>query len=247
MKYQSYKFLRQILLTFSLIPITTAALCQFEGKIQGKLDMINIESNFTEAANLSFNVKFLSTQKDSTGNYATDSIAGTYKISGNNLWCIVDSVEQVQNALYKVIIYNNDSALFITQAENITKAIFPNNFSDSNFFQYEVNEMSFTNLAGNAKMLSIVFKPESEYISYDLIYDKTTFLISRLEFKVKQLGEDYLKIALVFSDYQTTPIDNAIFSTTKYFTEVDNKYVIKPAYNLYEIINPSKEIRYEEN
>ncbi len=245
MKYQANKLFKKISLIFAFFFVTTAAWCQFTGSSQGVLELINMEANFTEAANLSFNVKFFSTQKDSTGIYVTDSIAGIYKISGNNLWSLVDSVEQVQNAAYKVIVYNNDSALFITQADLISKTIFPNNFLDSAFLQYDVNQMSFTNLEGNSKELSITFKPESPYLSYDIYYDKITYRITKLEFKVKQNGPDYLKISLVFSNYVTTLIDNTIFSTTKYFTEVNNKYIIRPAYENYEIINPAKEIQYE--
>ncbi len=173
--------------------------------------MINVQANFTEATNLSFNLKFFSTQKDSTGTYATDSTSGTYKISGNNIWSLVDSVEMVQNAAYKVIVYDNDSSLFITHPDIISKAIFPNNFLDSTFLQYEVNEMSFTNEGANSTKLSIAFKPQSQYLSYDLYYDKTTFLVSKLEFKVAENENDYVKISLVFSNYVTTPIDNEIF------------------------------------
>lgn len=234
-----------LIFLFSLIRNT--AWCQFEGKSQGTLDLINVQANFKEATNLSFDVKFFSTQKDSNSNYVTDSIVGTYKINGNNLWSLVDSVETVQNAAYKVIAYDNDSSLFITQPDVISKAIFPNNFLDSTFLQYEVDQMTLTDTAVNSKKLSIAFRAASPYLSYDIFYDKTTFLVSKLEFKVRENESDYIKISLVFSNYTTTPIDNTIFTTTKYFTEVDNKYLIKTAYTNYEIINPSKEIIYEAN
>lgn len=246
MKYQTNRIVKKVVIIIVFTFLTISAWCQqFAGTAGGTLDLINMEANFTEAENLSFNVKFFSTQKDSTGNYVTDSIAGTYKISGNNLWSMVDSVELVQNAGYKVIVYDSDSSLFITQPDVISKAIFPNNFLDSAFLQHEVDQMSFDSLAGNTMKLSISFKAESQYLSYDIYYDKTNFLISKMEFKVKENGDDYLMISLLFSNYQTTPIDSSIFSTTKYFTEVGNKYILRPAYEDYEIINPSKEIGYE--
>ncbi len=237
--------LKTLMAVCAVCLFANTALCQFEGTVQGKLEMININSNFTTAPNLSFDVKFFSKQKDSIGAYVTDSISGSYKISNNNLWSMIDSVKSVQNAQYRVTVYEQDSSIYIGQPDDIAKSIFPNNFLDSNFLHNEVSNIVFTNYEDNTKKMTISFKSESPYLSYNLYYNDSTFLLNKMEFDVRETETDNLTITLVFSNYSTSAIDPTIFSTTPFFTEKNNKYVIAAAYTGYEIINPAKEIEYE--
>lgn len=239
-----YKLLTKLFLAAIILCTTNTALGQMDSASNAVMELLKMQSRYLDAVNLSFDVKFLSTQKDSTGLYVTDSIFGVYKVSGPNLWAIVDSVEQIQNEQYTVTNYLADSTLFISKPDVNPKTVFPHNFLDSTFLQYEVSRMAISNNGGVQKRLTMFFNTESPYLSYDLYYDSTTYLINKLEYKLKD-NSDYIKITLVFGNYQTTVIDQTVFSTSKYFTERDRKYIITQAYRNYQLINPSNEIGYE--
>lgn len=232
----SFKILKTLAILITLF-FSEKSFSQVDSASLCLLDMIRLKSNYTEGTDLSFNVTFFYTEKDSTGLYVTDSLNGSYKIKGNNFLSNVDSVVQVQNEQYALTIYSDEKILLIQKPDFALKTIFSKDLLDTAFLQLDVSGMTMSNYGANQKKLCVSFKTESPYQSYDMYYDTTTYLVNKIEYKLKQ-DTDYIKIAMAFSNYSDTPLDNSIFATTSYFTKNGNEYIPTEEYSEYELIDP---------
>lgn len=224
-----------IILLIQLGFITTYAQ-QLDSSSLCMLEMIKIKTLAADADNLSFDLKILSKQKDSTGQYVTDTIKGFYKINKNNYWGMLDSVELVQNSEYSVAIYGDDKLIFVQKPKAAYNNIVTNDFLNSSLMRNEADKLSLSNDSGNVRKLSIVFKPASQYLNFDVYYDNTTYKISKVIYKIKD-GIDYIQVTYLFSNYQVNTIDPLLFDSRKYFTANGSQLVVTSTYSNYELVN----------
>lgn len=240
-----------------LIALCTVGLLM-AGKSSAQIDssgigeFIKVQSSYMYANHLAFSVSYYSATADSSG-IVRDTVRGDYKINGDNYSINMDSVEQVQNNTYHVTASIRDSFVLVQQASSLYASLFRIDMFDSLFQHMNVSAVSFSD-SSTVRHMSISFAGDSPYLSYDLYYDKNTYLISKLVFVIKNtffitpppgsglsLPQNYVSITAVFSGYSTGGFTDSVFSTDRFFVFVNGAMQLVAPYNNLDFSNQTQQ------
>ncbi|WP_146151302.1 hypothetical protein [Chitinophaga niastensis] len=106
---------------------------------------------------------------------------GMFKIHNNLLWNMRDSVESLQGEQYMLVVDHHDSAIYIYPRQPYQKFI-DAPLLDSSFNQAFLKDLKLTTAANGNKTLSIYFNPGMQYSQMDLVYNPTTYLLSKISY-----------------------------------------------------------------
>ena len=209
------------------------------------MEIVKIGEAYRTASDLSFDMNI--TYADSaTPTSITEQIAGSYKIHAGKYRGMIDSVEFLQGSEFNMAVYHSDSVIVITDRQEYTSVLqLP--LMDSLFREANVADMSVKDVDDSTRLLSILFKSQSPYHSYELKYDIATNHIKQVKYYLAEMASDtqgasgVVCIAMNFSNYSENVIDDDEFKESKYVFHFGDEIKLQPPYEGFRLmINTEK-------
>lgn len=196
--------------------------------------------------NLSFDVAWYYADEQKPSVYL-DSLRGQFKLSGNNYWYSLANTEIVSDGRFAVVLYKEDSLMYLTRSSAATQMVNPVTQIDS-FLQHHENLVFHSSNTGSIQRVAIDFPANGPYksISYDIDV-KTGYMLRMrsvvqsdllLDPSVRQAAGNMSGYAIVevwFTRYSTNSFSNAVFDMNHYFRKEGQEYVTVAPYNTYKI------------
>lgn len=202
-------------------------------------EFMKLEAVFRDTTHLGFNATIYFTDVDTVT--TADTMQMTYKLSNQKYNIEMDSTVIVQNDFYNLAIYNEQGMAVLTRPVTFGVNLFHVKLADPAFSQLHIERLHATDSAGYRK-LSFEFKTQSPYTQYDILYDTSTYQISRIDYELKKDpfapgSTTHYHIQVVCSGYQTGLFNDSVFSTSSYFIRKEGIYSLQAPYTGYELIN----------
>jgi hypothetical protein len=170
-----------------------------------------------------------------------DTIQMNYKLSAQQYRIEMDSTVIVQNNFYNLAVYDEQDMAVLTRPVEFGVNLFHVKLADPEFDDLHVERLHATDSAGYRK-LSFIFKTQSPYTQYEILYDTSNYHISQIDYELKKDpftpgSTDHYHIQVVCSGYQTGLFNDDMFSTNSYFIRKQGVFSLQPPYDSYELIN----------
>lgn len=163
-----------------------------------------------------------------------DAKIASLRISGEKYRFSIDSIVCIQDLLYNVTVYNEDSSLYIQPPQDLYEALLQIDLLDTLFHLRQFHDISITN-SSNLRTITIEFENESPFIKYAVTYDTATYLLEEIEYFMKksviQPGQAYIP-AEDYEDYtrlvismlgQTIEFQDENYFATQQYIKRQNK------------------------
>jgi len=203
-------------------------------------EIIKIEAVFHDTTHLSFNATFYLKDVDTVT--VLDTLAGTYKTSGDKYYFSLDSTVIIQNDFYHLTLYTDQKLAILTRPNTFGLNLFQVNLNDPAFTQMHVNYLHSTD-SGAYRKISFYFKTGSPYRQLDVVYDTASHHISSVEYDIKKNQYDgttpdhYYHVKAVCTSYTTGAFNDTAFSMAPYFIRKNGIYSLVSPYGSYQLIN----------
>jgi len=204
-------------------------------------ELSQIKRMFSDTNHVSFQTRYVSTYNDAT----SDTIQYQYKVNGDRLLLeSSDSANIIQNEQYNLSVNHAYHRAIVSRPGDIFKYVAQVRITDPSFKRSFVTGMVVTD-TGSYRKLSYTFKPASPYRSYDIIYDRVTYRIQAIQYRVNMGGEGSTAssskmpyyVTILFSNYQTGLFTDSAFSTDGYFIRKQGICNMVAPYTSYQIKN----------
>jgi len=212
-------------------------------------ELNKIEGSYWTSGKLDIKISYYYKEVDSTGSI-TDTMIISCQAQRDSFYMVADSIEQMQNESYRVVVYNQDS---IMQISNPTPFYY--NLVNQNLLSSEFRDLYILGYAktdsGNCRKLSVQFKNTSPYIRYDITYDTATNFIKSIDCIVKKgdyltppsesmlmsQPEGFISIKQVFVTGVISSFDAPFFDSSRFFTIQNGVYKPVAPYVNFELFN----------
>lgn len=201
-----------------------------------------------DTGKLSFDVNYTMEQSDSSG-ITRDTLTGNYKLWGQKYYAMLDSNEYIQDGNYNVAVDHDGKVMILSGPKEVFPTILQMNIMEPQFLENYVDKITVAD-TNRFRKICIEFKDNAPYKTYLLYYDTATYFVSCVKLKIRgqirtvdQFGSYapepnyYTLIKVDFTNYQENAFSGSVFDTSKFFTQVNGVYTVKPAYADYEIFD----------
>ena len=204
-------------------------------------ELMNIKRTLQDTIHKSFEATYVNAYNDGTSN----TIHYQYRVCGNRMHVVSDdSSEFIQSGLYNLRLRHNRQQAILSPPVDIFKYILQVDVMGASFNSSFVSGMAVAD-TGGYKKLSYLFKPASPYRQYDIIYDKTSYLIQAIQYSFNTTGavaapagsKMPFTVTISFGNYQAAGFTDSAFSTDSYFTWSKGKAGMVAPYTSYQLIN----------
>jgi hypothetical protein len=165
------------------------------------------------------------------------------KISYGKSFLYNDDIELLQGREYSVYVDKLDSFIVATPVRE-QKSIFQAPLLDSTFRAAHVLGMSVSIVTSTTWRFKVTFKPESYYLTYDMLYDPKTGLVESVNFHVRNEGgtygipTDHIVCATVtMGDFSYEVLDAALFNENRYFYKLNGSLNLQQAWQQFHLQN----------
>jgi hypothetical protein len=233
-----------LLLLFAAVMQTKAqAKTMDSATVAAAVQMINIALATDAYNNQQFDMVVISTNGTDA-----DTTAGNCTIQGDNYKCVFDSVEQIQNSFMNLEIHSDGKIFVVSRPEAFTKQFFKSNVDEAFFQQMNINTVS-VSMVGTSKKLTFNFLPESEYNTYTITYNPTSYRVSNIFIQEKvadAIGNysptNFITTNITLQNFITVAAGSVSFDTNPYvFIGAGNLIQKQAAYPDYQVIDLLKE------
>jgi hypothetical protein len=174
-------------------------------------ELNKIESSYWTSGRLDIKISYQYLEVDSTGSI-TDSMIISCWAHRDSFYMVADSVEQMQNGSYRVVVYNQDSIMQISNPTPFYYNLVNQNLLSSEFRDLYI--LGYTKIdSASCRKLSVQFKNTSPYIRYDITYDTATNFIQSIDCVVKK------------GDYLTPPSESMLMSQPEGFISIKQSFI----------------------
>lgn len=205
-----------------------------------------------DTGKLSFDVNYTMEQSDSSG-ISRDTLVGNYKLWGQKFYAQLDSNEYIQDGHNNVAVDHAGKVMIVSGPKEVFPTILQMNIMEPQFLENYVDKINVVD-TNRFRKICIEFKDNAPYKSYLLYYDTATYFVSCVKLKIRgqirlvdQFGSYapepnyYTLIKVDFTNYQENAFSGTVFDTSKFFTQVNGVYTVKPAYADYELFDQGLE------
>lgn len=205
-------------------------------------ELVRIMDVYGGISNLSFDMKI--TYADSlTWEDIIDSTMYECKISHGKTFLTNEEVETLYGREYYVYVDKVDSFVIATPI-GAEQSIFQAPFLDSTFRANHVDYFSTYDIDDSTRVFLVFFKPESNFLTYYMIYDSNTGLIkvinfhARNEIEAYDIPSDHIVCATVYMEnYSVAPLDPTIFNENRYIYRLNGSLYLQAAWDDFELMN----------
>jgi hypothetical protein len=225
-----------ILLSLFSLCKTTNAQGNFLEKESAKMQMAD-----KNPASLSFNMKYTYEYYDESS-VVIDSSMGSLKMSGAYYWGSIDSTEYMQNNSYNVVLHKEEKIMQVGNVQEVYQKIM--NIATFDSLIGKNNYTVQTGTEGVLKFIRLNFTdPNFNYNEFGVYYDSTSYLVHKMKYIIKDEdapanllpANKIMTVIGYFTNYQTLPFSNTVFSTANYFQVVGNQYQPQPPFDSYKV------------
>lgn len=240
------KLIRQRQLLLLLLMITATAIYGQDTNKEAVATLKKLSAAYTAAPYLGFDILYRYATENAPGVYL-DSLSGHVKTSGNRYWYELDNMESVYTPDYVIRLFREDKLMYLTK--QLPGAVNPVNaftVSDS-FFITNANITCSMQEMQERTIIIIRFNEPGIYKRMEYYIDNKTGYLSKMisviqaeqlydpSVRSKLEGPAWAIVETVYSNYNTAPIDENLFSSDRYFKKEGNEYVVTAAYEDYKI------------
>jgi hypothetical protein len=229
--------------------ISIASICGFSMRTYAAdLDTANpyfeinrLMGTMATADHISFNASYYFESYDSVG-YTRDTLAGLYKINGQQFYAKIDSTVIVQNNFYNLAINNRDSSIIIARTQTVFPTVVQKDILDKTLQSSYLSKIISSDSA-NTRKLSFVFNLNSPYSAYDLVYDTVSYNLKYIKYRLRHYAiagmqnTYYTQINLVFTNYQNNVFTDSVFDQSVYISRINGVFTATSPYSTYVIYN----------
>lgn len=207
-----------------------------------------IQLAYKTPSHLSFDLKY-TYAFETEPTVILDSSLGTFKISGNHYWGVIDSAEFMQNDSFAIVVYKPGRLINVSNP----KGLYPQaaGFAALDSLLGKDGYTSSLTRSGHNKVMVLTFSdPLSPYKEFNVSYDSVSYQVSEVAYIIKEeymtgdgfTGEHnnnspgkYLQVKAVYKNYDTTAFSSSVFDAANYFTVSNGSYRPLPPYSEYEV------------
>ena len=208
-----------------------------------------IESAYWTSGRLHIKIGYNYEEHDSTGT-TYDSMMIQVDAHQDSFYIVSDSIEQMQNGSYRIVVYNQDSIIQVQSPSpfyyNLINATLLTEEFRNQFITGYTKTDSF-----NFRTLAIQFKNTSPYLCYEITYDTTDHFISSIYCRIKKgdyltpgsemllmnQSDGFVSIRQIFATSIDATFDSQIFESSRFFTVQNGSLVPVTPYANYELFN----------
>ncbi|MFT3981668.1 MAG: hypothetical protein QM687_14430 [Ferruginibacter sp.] len=202
------------------------------------MDLIRIQNAMEAYDSTEFDMEAIASE-----NGFSDTLNAVYAMQGEFFKAVFDSVVNIQNQYVNLEVHEDGKMLIVSKPLPFSKKFLQGNIEEGLFSQMNVDSINITSSGGN-KTLHFNFLPTSEYDTYTITYNPSSYRVSETYIKIKTTDETgafvpgvFSTLRIRFSNFQ--PISGSIsFDTGQYiYPTGGNQFEKQLAYNDYELIN----------
>ncbi|OQP68406.1 hypothetical protein [Niastella populi] len=204
-------------------------------------ELMNIKRTLQDTSHKSFQGTYVIAYNDGTSN----TLHYHYRVCGNRMHVVSDdSSEFIQSGLYYLLLKHNRQRATLSPPVDVFKYLLQVDIMGASFNKSYVSGMAVAD-TGGYKKLSYLFKPESPYRQYDIIYDKTSYLIQAIQYSFNTTGavaapagsKMPFTVTISFGNYRVGGFTDSAFLTDSYFIWSKGKAGMVAPYTSYQLIN----------
>lgn len=163
----------------------------------------------------------------------------------------VGKIMQVQEGLYKLTFYQEDSMVYVENAAGLPvfQPLFQINVFDVTLHTKYMDTITVTDSA-NTRKITFLFKPQAPYISYNIVYEKSSYLVKRIMYIMRKeiapantvgyTPSKFRRITITRNANTTQPGALPI-AASQYITRQNGVLGLKAPYTNYRIIDATKQ------
>ncbi len=179
-----------------------------------------------------------------TDGVQADTMSGFCILQGPYYRCVMDSVEQVQNAQVHLSIHSEGKLLVVDKPQPFERQLFPEKMTEDYFASMNIDNVVIIDSAGYRK-LKFQFLPEAAFTEYSIWYDAASYRVYEVNMKTKQTdaqggysATDYVRTRIVLSNFTTVAPGAVSFDVSPWIVVgVGNQITKMAAYTDYELLN----------
>lgn len=182
-----------------------------------------------------------------------DAKIATLRIAGEKYRFSVDSIVCIQDLLYNVTVYNEDSSMFVQPPQDLYKALLQVDLLDTLFHLRQFHDINITT-SSNLRTITFEFENESPFIKYAVTYDTTTYLLEEIEYFMKKSVippgqahiaaddyEDYTRMVISLLGQVVEFQDENYFATQQYIKRQNKTFAGVLSYANYLVVDGTDE------
>jgi hypothetical protein len=246
-KYSSY---RMALMLLIVLPFTGYAQVSNDSAIHFFKKFCSTYSNVDH---LGFKIKY-SYANELAPSVVLDSLHGEIKMNKQNCHVVLGNMETISNNNYSVILFKEDSIMYLSKPQPISALYNPASMADSFFtktrglnISIEKNESSI--------ILTMHFPEGMDYKTAEFTIDSVTGYLQKVKYQIKAtdlldpsakaiadnspMKDEWAIVESEFYDYTTGEFGDTEFDDTRYFTKEGTEYKTTDAYKQYKIFKAS--------
>ena len=205
------------------------------------LEIVKISETYRLSSDISFDMSF--TYADSAQpNSIMEQLQGSYKIHNGKYWGIIDSIEYLQGSLYNLAVFHKDSIISVSNRQEYS-TVLQVPMMDSLFREANVSAMNVTKVNDSTRMLRVLFNPNSQYRSYEIQYDRNSFLIRNIKYYLPGMddsdpptGSGVICVAIHFSNYSQQPISEEYFNEARFVFRQGDEILARPLFDGFRVM-----------
>jgi hypothetical protein len=198
---------------------------------------------------LSFNIEY-TYRDDAKPTVVLDSLFGGVRMNKESYHLVLGNTETIHNKVYNLILFKEDSLMYISKSLVGKIASNPVSVLDSMLTKIKDVEISLT-IRKNVQIITLNFPEGMDYKSAEFVIDEKTGYLLRARYKVNEIEmldpmarNNTNNMALInkwgivqshYSRYQTGAFNNGEFDEKKYFIKTGTDFKPTDAYKQYKI------------
>jgi hypothetical protein len=175
------------------------------------------------------------------------------RIDGEKFRFSTDSIVSLQDGLYNVTIYPDDSVIYVRPPVDLYKTLIQADLLDTLLQLHQIHNISFST-SGFEKTITFEFKNESPYIKYSVTYDTCNYFLQSIDIYSKKSVvapglahiaaddyEDYTRLQISALSHTVETQSANYFATGQYIKRQNRTYVGVGSYVNYVVVDHSDE------
>jgi hypothetical protein len=216
-------------------------------------ELVKIGETYKNAINLSFDMSYAYSDSASPSS-PLESLSGTYKIRNGKYWTMIDSIEFIQGQQFDIAVYYGDSTIVVNEQRDYGD-ILKIPALDTAFQKANIDSIQIIEYNDSTRLLTLFFNKDASYSLYKLQYDKTKYLIRKLEYYIRNMpdesGDSTITglIALNLSNYSEQSVDPSLFQEDRIIYKASGELLPQVGFTNFKVYNNTitKQIPLNEN
>lgn len=219
--------------------------CQVNEKSRAGEALKEAAAQYKATPSLSFDVKYRYADAESPAQYL-DSLKGSFKINGDNIWYQLDATETIIEKGVAVILFQEDEIMYLSKNAPAAAQMLPLQSIDS-LIGHEQTEGTIRQVASGSH-ITLQFSEHPSFKSMEYYIDAKTGWITTMRMHVKasflyeqsvqallEGEEKYVYVDIEFTNYRQNRYGQEVFATSKYFKREGDRVVSLPPYQHYKV------------